>query len=248
MGDGLLVADSFRMRIESTTAEVRGFSRHVDRFTRDVMLAAGDSFSREDVLDLIDSFQRDAADAGNSFPRLELWQRADGSRHLTYRYRPLPELRGVVDLEPVRGLELSSPRVKGPNIEYLRNIGDEMGAEPLLCTEDGSVIEGATTSILWWDGDVPRIVENCERVTSVTERIVVDVLHEFGIDARAGQIGVSTLIHHEVWAMNALHGIRSVSRIGAAPCVPPNAARLKRVRAAYDGTWEPLSSGPTSSA
>ncbi|MFC7765485.1 hypothetical protein [Leucobacter soli] len=46
------------------------------------------------------------------------------------------------------------------------------------------------------------------------------------------------LAQHEVWAVNALHGIRVVTSIDGTPLPPPDERRLQWFREALDRTWE----------
>lgn len=252
IGKELLVADSFRVRVHAGVPEVRGYSLHAARF-RDAVLriVAGDP-AAELTRTHVDEFLADAATqiqrAREGFPRLECRRGPDDSLSLACQTRPLPPLRDTIEMEPAPGVTLGSPSVKGPNIERLGALAAELGAEPLLLTPEGSLLEGATTSLLWWRGSEARVVTSAARVPSVTERLVTTVLRDLGYVVTPETTTLPGIAGCEVWALNALHGIRPVTRIGSKITAEPDHDRLARVRAAYDDTWEPVSSPAEASA
>ena len=244
-GRALLAADSFRVRVLDGGAEVRGFARHLRRFRRTALAAwpAG-AASAADAPARVRRFLAEAAaeiaGAGAGFPRLELWAGGDPDRpdpELRLSLRPLPELRDTIALVTAPPTPLEHPERKGPNLERLAALNRALGAEALLVDAGGWVTEGATTSLLWWPGRTGRVVASGARVDSVTERILRDAAPEA---LAPGRVARAELGAHEVWAVNALHGIRPVSSLDGRPLPAPDPARLSRFRRLLDRAWEPV--------
>ena len=249
----LLVADSFRAAFRGGQTRVRGLSRHLARFRTSVERATAcitdAALHQQDRLHhrveaFLDESLREIAAFGDGFPRLELRMDAGGGRpvlHLTLR--PLPALGDTVELRTAGPLELSYPDMKGPNIARLSAVNASLGAEALITDATGWVREGATTSLIWWDGEQGRVAPQGERVPSITEALIVGDASIRGEPLLPTQATVSEISQHEVWAVNALHGIRSVTRIDRVELPRPDLDRLQRFREAHDATWEPVSEG-----
>lgn len=259
----LIVADSFRVRANprTGTAEVRGLADHLRRFRFSALgqLPGADARARIDVF--LDEAVDRIAEYGEGFPRLELWEaeHAGGDPELSLSLRPLPELRDTIELRSAPGVLLDHPERKGPNISRLAELNRRLGAEALLLDGAGrAVVEGATTSLIWW-GDAgdssgrfvadARATERANRVPSVTEGLL-----RRAADARlvgrkperqSGSLSPATptvaeLAGAEVWAVNALHGIRVVTSIDGVPQAAPEERRLRWFREALDRCWHPL--------
>ncbi|MBO1902896.1 aminotransferase class IV [Leucobacter weissii] len=246
--DALLAADSFRVRVRGGRAEVRGLDRHLERFTASVREpSSGASPPSPDELSafILDARAR-IADYGAGFPRLEL-RRHGGTTELRLSLRPLPALGRTVELRSAPGVRLPDPRRKGPNISLLADLNRELGAEALLLDETGHALEGATTGLVWWppgNGRDPAtdrgyLVADDRRVPSVTESLLLDAA-----DGRLEGAAASPeqLAEQEVWAVNALHGIRPVTSIDGAALPRPDERRLHRFREALDRSWQPVTS------
>lgn len=177
--------------------------------------------------------------------------------------RQLPELRNTIELRSVHenahGLVRVHPERKGPNIDAYTALNRELQAEALLVNDAGNVIEGVTTAIVWWDDEVGFVSAETRRVCSVAESLVrrigagqVDAGHGTPLPGaihtpisspiRTANISPAALVQHEVWAVNALHGIRQVTAIDGHPTPLAHTAstRLEGFRGAFDRTWEPL--------
>ena len=100
----------------------------------------------------------------------------------------------------------------------------------------GIVREGATTSMVWWRGGQLFRAAAKDRVASVTEALLGELLGAL----EPAEITPAELAECEVWAINALHGIRVITSIDGAAAREPDSARLARARAALDETWQPL--------
>ncbi len=236
----LRVADSFRVLGAGANARVIGFSRHLSRFLDAATAAlrerpdADAELARADLATQVaDALPRIAA-YGDGFPRLELRERFQLS------LRPLPALTTELALRTVAGFALEHPERKGPNLERLQAENRRLGAEALLVDHAGSAIEGATTSLLWWRANTLLRVATGERVPSVTEALVTEHAQRIGIRVEGATAAPSDIVNSEVWAVNALHGIRPVTSIDGARLPHPDRARLDAFRTALAQCAEPV--------
>ncbi|HEY4226298.1 MAG TPA: aminotransferase class IV [Pseudolysinimonas sp.] len=159
--------------------------------------------------------------AGLLFPRVELRVQHDAAQ-LLLRMRPAPELRRSLTLATSRGPDpRTEPRIKGPDLEAMTRLRTEAQARgadeavllsPVVDGRGGFVAEGSTTSIAWWAGDalcVPSV--EVPRIDSVTLRSVLALAAATGVDVLHDDVTPEALDGCEVWALNALHGIRIVT-------------------------------------
>lgn len=167
---------------------------------------------------------------GEWFPRVEL----TASGALQLRLRPCPPLRTSAVLWATSGVPQRDPRTKGADLAALtaaRERAVAAGADDaLLLDGDGLVLEGATTGLLWWRGDEPCGVASPAVLCSVTRRALARLAG--GITTLDATL--DDLAGCEVWAVNALHGIRGVTAILGGPTLaPPTRAAAWRER--YEG-------------
>ncbi|ONI84572.1 hypothetical protein ALI22I_28905 [Saccharothrix sp. ALI-22-I] len=204
----LLVADSWLV----LNGAVRSLDRHVVRFTR-ACLEVGVVTPQE-----LHKFWRDAIAAlprsGAWFPRVEL-------------VGDPPELRLRIRRAPARGEDVRvwvpdavdhrcNPTRKGPDLLALSRLRAEAAIhraeEALLRTVDGTVVEAATSSILWWEDDVLcSPPEEIPALAGTTAGLVKDLARASGIRTAHRARRVEELAGREVWLLNALHGIRLVT-------------------------------------
>ena len=153
---------------------------------------------------------------GEWFPRVELQSRA-GAPALLFRLREAPELTRSVKLAIHRGADPRiAPTVKGPDLasmSRLRTAVQKRGAdEAVILTADGYVAEGTTTALLWWRGDtLCSPLDRFERVDSVTVKSLISLAGALGVDTVSEAVTPEELDGCELWAVNALHGIRMVT-------------------------------------
>ncbi|MCQ4082789.1 aminotransferase class IV [Streptomyces sp. RB6PN25] len=209
----LRVADSWL----ADAGRVRRIEWHAERFLRAVVDGPGPA--RFDAARFFEAAVAAIPEQGRWFPRVELVEPAQGSFSLRLWLRPAPEpgsaLRMWASPRPDRRLH---PTRKGPDLDLLATLRAEAVAagadEALLLDDQGRVLEGTTTSLLWWRGDVlcaPVLTPSI--LPGVTRRILLD---------EAARAGIRTVLESpapelrqldglEVWAVNALHGIRPVA-------------------------------------
>ncbi|MBP1325024.1 branched-subunit amino acid aminotransferase/4-amino-4-deoxychorismate lyase [Leucobacter exalbidus] len=161
---------------------------------------------------------------------------------LSVALRPLPVIRDSIELRTAPlPASLVSPARKGPNIAVYSEIARSLGCEGLLVDADGAVIEGTTTSLVWWDAAGRGFVAaSTQRVPSVAEALVAREARSLGAPLMPATVTPDQLVGRDVWAVNALHGIRPVRSIDGQALTVHDAGRLARFRLALDGTWEPV--------
>lgn len=187
---------------------VRGIGLHRERF---------DSVVREYSPGVeLDAFWAAVIDIiprqGAWFPRVELQ-----GRGLAFRLRSAPALHRSLVLATHEGEDpRTRPAVKGPDLEAMRRVrmaAELRGADDaVILSPDGAVVEGSSSALLWWRGDslcVPSA--DLARVDSVTARTLLTLARALRIDVIHESVKPEELDGLEVWAVNALHGIRVVT-------------------------------------
>ena len=192
------------------------FDAHVRRFAT----ACGDMYGlgADQVRDFMLAGIADVPAVGRWFPRAELTLTGDGGApRLEFRLRPAPPLGRSVRLwisdEPDAR---KHPAVKGPDLDWLaarHAAAIAAGAgEAVLLDPDGRVLEGATTSILWWRGDtLCAPPEEGGVLPGTTRSFLLRVAAGAGVPVALEHALPADLSGLEVWAVNALHGIRPVT-------------------------------------
>ncbi|WP_017793979.1 aminotransferase class IV [Leucobacter salsicius] len=238
----LLVADSFRVRAHDGVAEVRGLAHHLARFRGSALAAASASPDSRPTPQEVDDFSASAlpriAAAGAGFPRLELW-RDTGGAMLSLALRPSPPLRHEISLtSAVRPFGQPTPQTKGPNISAYAELAHRLGGEVLLLDDAGRAVEGTTTSLIWWKADgTGWYAASQDRVSSITELLMRNIAQDIGVALCPESRTPAELAKLEVWAVNALHGIRPVVSIDGLESARPDPDRLAQYRAALDREW-----------
>ena len=196
------VADSFLVN----EGRVRSLHKHKARFN-----ASAEKLTNLDL----DAFWEEAIKLipreGQAFPRLEL-----SNENLVLRLREPSEFKSSVSLwsadEPDDRID---PTTKGPDLGYgaiLRRKANLHGAdEAIILNEDGYVVEGALSSLLWWRDDVlcgPD--ENTKWLPSVTRSDLFDMASQAGYSTATENVRPEDLIGLELWVVSSFTGIRPV--------------------------------------
>ncbi|MFE5664308.1 aminotransferase class IV [Streptomyces niveus] len=206
----VLVIDSWLV----DEGRVRGLDRHAERFR-----SACDRFP-EPGADRTDRFMRAVAESlptrGRWFPRVELVDTGPGTR-LRMWLRPAPPRTATVRLWTATAPDRRRlPAVKGADLDHLaalRADATTAGAdEALLISTEGHVVEGASTSIVWWRGDTlcgpppgPGLLPG------ITRSLLGELARTAGLQVVTEQATAPDLAGLPVWTLNALHGIRPVT-------------------------------------
>ncbi|MEV6848470.1 aminotransferase class IV [Actinoplanes sp. NPDC051411] len=164
----------------------------------------------------VDRFWAAAVEAlprtGRWFPRVEL----SATGRLRLRVRPVPAARtSLIARFAPPGDPRSRPRLKGPDLillSELRAAAAAQGADELLLRNaDGLLLEGVTTSLVWWvDGELCVPSRGLPCLPGVTTGRIQARARELGIPLRHRRSTPDQLAGREVWLVNALHGIRPV--------------------------------------
>ncbi|MQY06462.1 aminotransferase class IV [Actinomadura macrotermitis] len=180
---------------------------------------------------------------GEWFPRVEL---ADTDPPvLALRLRPAPPRGETIGVwVPDTPDPRRHPRRKGPDLDVLGDLRAEArrhGAdEALLVTPDGIVLEGATTSLVWWEEDRLCFPEpDLPVLPSVTAGLIRDEALTRGVPVAHGRPRLPDLAGRETWLVNALHGIRPVTAWAGTPFRPGPPHRAAHWRRWWDGLAAP---------
>ena len=151
--------------------------------------------------------------AGRWFPRVDLL--GDGELTLSLRPAPPRDSNVVAWLMPEPDPRLQ-PRRKGPELELLGELraqAREHGAgEAVLSNAQGQLLEGAYSSLLWWEGEVLYAVpDDAPALPGITRRLLLEVATEDGVEVGYSVPRPTDLAGREVWFVGSLHGIRAVS-------------------------------------
>lgn len=185
---------------------------------------------------------------GDWFPRVELREQL-GAPQLLLRLRPAPERSRSIVLATHTGRDpRTAPRVKGPDLEAMTRLRTSVQArgagDAVILTPEGFVAEGSTTCLAWWRGDALAIPQDdIARIDSVTLRSVLALALVGGVDVLREEARPADLEGCEVWALNALHGIRIVTGWLDGPATAEEPGRLESWRRRRDALRRPLPGG-----
>ena len=236
IADSWLVADG----------QVRAFGAHTRRFSA----ACAERFGIDPgpTQDFMRAVAGRLPTAGRWFPRVELVFDA-GTPHFQLWIRPAPPPGRTVRLWlPAEPDGRTFPGVKGPDLDWLarqRAAAVAAGAdEAVLLSRSGRVLEGATTSILWWRGDeLCAPPEDAGVLPGVTRLILLDLAASIGAAVGFRCPRPDELAGLEVWAVNALHGIRPVTGWAGADIEPGPAHRAARWQRSLEELAIPVAAG-----
>jgi branched-subunit amino acid aminotransferase/4-amino-4-deoxychorismate lyase len=174
---------------------------------------------------------------GHWFPRVEL--RADGE--LAVEVRPAPPreptvVAWIADVPDPR----RAPRRKGPDLERLAALRERAATrgagEAVLCDADGRLLEGAFTSLLWWEGETLWAVpDDAPILPGVTRGLLIERARERGTPVAQRRPAPQELAGRETWLVSALHGVRVVTGWAAGGLPAGDASRA--------ATWQRLLDG-----
>lgn len=234
----LVVADSFLVE----DGEVRGWTRHWRRFCGSCR-AAGASDAQ--LASFVQEVEATVPRRGRWFPRLELVREA-GSLAPRLRLRPAPDHDPLVRVWCGRPDDFRvAPRCKGPDLGRLASVREEAArrgaGEALLLDAEGRALEGAFSSLLWWDGDMLCAVpDDAPILPGVTRGLILELAAQEGIPVTTRRPLPSELDGREVWMTSALHGIRAVSGWVGASLTPGPALRAGDWNERLAAAREPL--------
>ncbi|WP_055524050.1 aminotransferase class IV [Streptomyces graminilatus] len=208
VGERLAVADSWLLR----EGRVRALGRHRERFLRACADSGGPS--PRQLVDFWQDMTAALPRTGDWFPRVELGAE---SRELRLLLRPAPPLGTGVRLWAAGQSDPRTvPRRKGPDLDILARVrqraATEGADEAVLVAPSGVILEGATTSLLWWEDDTLCLPSpQLPVLAGVTTALIQEHAQRTGIRVAHRERTLTDLADREVWLVNALHGIRPVT-------------------------------------
>jgi branched-subunit amino acid aminotransferase/4-amino-4-deoxychorismate lyase len=207
--DRLDVADSFLV-VDSTALAV---DRHYRRFSRSALERG---FRDEDELAAFWSAAIAAVPSqGAWFPRLEL-SLVSGDWILSLRLRAAPERHRTIRLATFTDRDpRTAPTIKGPdlaNLPELRRKARNAGADEYVFLDRGAIADGASSTVLWWRGDtLCQPADGLRRVDGTTSGLIAELAEKNGSIVVGERSAPSEVAGCQIWAVNALHGIRLVT-------------------------------------
>ena len=221
---------------------------HRARFTQAVLQAAITPPLPPEELDAFwDAAMTMIARAGAGFPRVEL-RSVRGAPELRLLLREAPPRQRSIRLAThLERDPRTQPTVKGPDLDSmmrLRGVAGNRGVDELvIVSPNGYVVEGTSSALCWWVGDLLAFpAADLPRVDSVTARAVRALATATAVEIIDEHRTPAELDGYEIWAVNALHGIRVVTEWadGPHPAELPGRAqswrdRLARLRGPLPG-------------
>jgi branched-subunit amino acid aminotransferase/4-amino-4-deoxychorismate lyase len=192
------------MRAADSWLVVDGHARAVDRHWARFQAACG-----LDIAAFRAEVERAIPASGRWFPRVELHD--DGE--LAFNLRPAPPREPTVTAWITDEDPRTTPRVKGPDLERLGALRDRAKAhgaqEAVIADDRGRLLEGAYTSLLWWEGDtLCAVPDDAPILPGITRALLIEMAGAVTLRRPTPQ----DLAGRETWLVSALHGVRSVTR------------------------------------
>jgi branched-subunit amino acid aminotransferase/4-amino-4-deoxychorismate lyase len=202
----LLAADSWLV----DDGRVRAIERHWARFEA---TCREQGVAPDALAELRAGVARAVPTRGRWFPRVELC--ADGELAVQVRPAPAREPTVVAWVADVADPRLE-PRRKGPDLERLSALRERAAAhgagEALLSDAEGRLIEGAFTSLLWWEGEtLCAVPDEAPILPGVTRALLLELARDRGTPVAQRRPSPHELADRETWLVSALHGIRVVT-------------------------------------
>ncbi len=234
-----LVADSWRV----DDAQAVALPRHEARFAASARALGID----ESTLRVFCSQVRAQIPAtGSWFPRIELVH-TPGGPTLRYRERVAPALSTEVVLAVAETDPRTNPLTKGPDLEALlalrASVGSLGATEALIVAPDGTLVEGAYSTLMVWPDDTDALVvvpSDVPRIPSITESVLVDRAKGLGIEVLERRLSLDDLDRAEVWVVSALHGIRRTTSLIDGPELRRDPGKRNEWQAAWWGEARPI--------
>jgi len=203
----LLAADSWLV----ADGRARAVERHWARFTA---TCREQGVAPEELASFRAEVERALPARGRWFPRVEL--REDGELALELRPAPPREPAVVAWVADVPDPRVA-PRRKGPDLERLAALRERAAAhgagEAVLADADGRLIEGAFTSLLWWEGEtLCAVPDDAPILPGITRALLLELARERDTPVAQRRPRPQELAGRETWLVSALHGIRAVTR------------------------------------
>lgn len=241
-----LVVESFILQADRNLPCKKYLNLHRNRFFESVRFISENlqvKFSSEDIIKFNEFWQTVILELSQfskpAFPRISC-SLESGSPVYEIIYRPCPPISDSLSFitaahsSNIMG-NTKFAGVKGPNIATYQNLINKHGGEILLLDDAGTVLEGTTTSIVWWqEGILYTVPKSNKRVNSITEDLVMKIAESLDVKVSTQTLTPEKLQNKTVWALNALHGIRKVDQVNGHTLPDNNYKLMKNFIDAYD--------------
>jgi branched-subunit amino acid aminotransferase/4-amino-4-deoxychorismate lyase len=223
----LYAADSFLLN----EGKVVGYQRHLDRFRASAQFQG----LVRPVDDFLDAVTAALPREGMLFPRIDLTERGELELHI----RPAPALGETLAVATASSDPRVEPSIKGPDIPALNTLRVEvqqLGADDaVILDSQGRIIDGSTTCLIWFtDGALHVPPAEAIRVDSTTIAVARELAAIDGVTVSETWATPADLDGVELYAVNALHGIRAVTEWIGGPKLTINTERLTHWRHQYE--------------
>jgi len=125
------------------------------------------------------------------------------------------------------------PAAQGPRPGAAGRPAVHGAGEAVIADADGRLLEGAYTSLLWWEGETLWAVpDDAPILPGITRELLIELARARGTPVAQRRPRPHELAGRETWLVSALHGIRAVTRWagGGLPAVDaPRAAAWQRL-------------------
>jgi branched-subunit amino acid aminotransferase/4-amino-4-deoxychorismate lyase len=215
------------LRAADSWLVVDGRARAVDRhWTRFSAACSEHGVAPEALATFRARVERAVPAHGRWFPRVEL--REDGELAVAVRPAPPREptvVAWIADVPDPR----RCPRRKGPDLDRLAALRERAAGhgagEAVLADARGRLLEGAFTSLVWWEGQTLCVVpDEAPILPGITRALLIELASARDTPVARRRPAPDELVDRETWLVSALHGIRAITRwagggppAGAAP-------------------------------
>lgn len=229
----LFVGDSFLLR-DGAAVDYAG---HLKRFERMV----DEQGLKRPIDDFLSTVTSALPRTGEHFPRIDLTTRGE----LELRIRPAPVLGRTLVLSTADRDPRTEPTIKGPDITELQLLRDQAASagadEPIILDALGRVVDGASTCLVWIrERTLYTPPAEATRLSSITVAATEKLALAAGYQLETEWVTPEQLSGTQVWALNALHGIRGVTAWLGGPAFTLDEALLDEFRAAYERLFAPI--------
>jgi branched-subunit amino acid aminotransferase/4-amino-4-deoxychorismate lyase len=222
----LYVADSYLLSNGSVVA----YQKHLERFSAS---ALSQGLVRP-IDDFLTAVTAKLPREGEYFPRVDLTERGE----LELRLRPAPSLTQTLTLATAPHDPRVEPSIKGPDIPALNELraqAQSQGADDAVILDaKGQIVDGSTTCLMWFvDGELHVPPAEAIRVESVTVAVITEIARSQSIPVNYTWATPSQLSGTQLYALNALHGIKAVTSWVDGPELNVDLDALRKWRSHY---------------
>ena len=129
------------------------------------------------------------------------------------RHASRPWWRGSPTSPTPAGSPVTRGRTSGGSPRSEQRAAAHGAGEALLSDADGRLVEGAFTSLLWWEGEtLCAVPDDAPILPGITRALLLELARDRGTPVSYHRPRPQALDGRETWLVSALHGIRVVTR------------------------------------